>query len=94
MKQTPPPLSCVSCAVLYTHVTNPPLSCVCPQEAQVAVEEQKLEEARQAAVVELRRQLAAEMTEALRVQDAEIGLLIARLQVTLPGFLRTQTLVQ
>ncbi|KAL8610099.1 hypothetical protein ACOMHN_024565 [Nucella lapillus] len=48
---------------------------------QMAAEEQKLEEARQAAVAELRRQLAAETTEALRVQDEEIGLLIARLQV-------------
>ena len=45
------------------------------------LEEQKLEEARQAAVSELRRQLAAETAEALRIQDEEIGLLIARLQV-------------
>ena len=55
--------------------------CVC-QEEQVRLEEQKLEEARQAAVSELRRQLAAETAEALRIQDEEIGLLIARLQVT------------
>ncbi|XP_076436478.1 uncharacterized protein LOC143275994 [Babylonia areolata] len=48
---------------------------------KIAAEEQKLEEARQAAVAELRKQLAAETTEALRVQDEEIGLLIARLQV-------------
>lgn len=48
---------------------------------QLDAEEQKLEEARQAAVAELRRQLAAETAEALRVQDEEIGLLIARLQV-------------
>lgn len=49
--------------------------------AQIKAEEKKLEEARQAAVSELRRQLAAETEEALRVQDEEIGLLIARLQV-------------
>ncbi|PVD30385.1 hypothetical protein C0Q70_09651 [Pomacea canaliculata] len=49
--------------------------------AQIAAEEAKFEEARQAAVSELRRQLAAETEEALRVQDQEIGLLIGRLQV-------------
>jgi ellis van creveld syndrome protein 1 len=47
----------------------------------VAAEEKKLEEARQQAVSDLRRVLAAETAEALRVQDEEIGLLIARLQV-------------
>lgn len=51
------------------------------QAAQIAAEEAKFEEARQAAVSELRRQLAAETEEALRVQDQEIGLLIGRLQV-------------
>nr|KAG5698071.1 hypothetical protein BaRGS_016719 [Batillaria attramentaria] len=48
--------------------------------AQIEAEEKKLEEARQAAVSDLRRQLAAETEEALRLQDEEIGLLIGRLQ--------------
>ncbi|KAK7110980.1 trichohyalin-like [Littorina saxatilis] len=50
-------------------------------ERQIAAESQKLEEARLAAVAELRRQIAAETAEALRAQDEEIGLLIGRLQV-------------
>ena len=53
------------------------------QAKEMESEEYKLEAARQEAVSELRRQLAAETTEALRVQDEEIGMLIARLQVRL-----------
>ncbi|GFN78015.1 trichohyalin-like [Plakobranchus ocellatus] len=48
---------------------------------ELAKEEEAFEEARQEAVAELRRQLAKETEEALKLHDDEIGLLIGRLQV-------------
>ena len=57
-----------------------------------------MEESRQAAVAELRKALAAETAEALRVQDEEIGLLIARLQVSVTfscfGLIQTTLSIQ
>ncbi|BFY98157.1 hypothetical protein BsWGS_01199 [Bradybaena similaris] len=49
--------------------------------ADIAKEEQLLEEARQAAVTELRKQLAKETEEALKLQTDSISLLIGRLQL-------------
>ncbi|XP_012938082.1 myosin-9 isoform X3 [Aplysia californica] len=49
--------------------------------AQIAKEEADFEEARKTAVADLRRRLAEETNQALKLQDEEIGLLIGRLQV-------------
>ncbi|XP_059163333.1 golgin subfamily A member 6-like protein 26 [Physella acuta] len=50
-------------------------------EQEIAAEEEAFENARKSAVVELRKQLAKETEEALKVHDEELGLLIARLQI-------------
>ncbi|CAG5125925.1 unnamed protein product, partial [Candidula unifasciata] len=49
--------------------------------ADITKEEQLLEEARQAAVAELRKQLAKETEEALKLQSDSLSLLIGRLQL-------------
>ncbi|XP_046570216.1 trichohyalin-like [Haliotis rubra] len=49
--------------------------------AEMSVEEERLEAGRQAALQDLKQQLARETEEALKQQDQEIGLLIGKLQV-------------
>ena len=55
---------------------------VCCQETQIAAEEKRLSAATEKAEAEFRQQVALETEAALSEQEKQMGLLLARLQVT------------
>lgn len=51
------------------------------QQKQIAEEEKKLEEDKKKTMIEFREQLASQTADALKEQERQMGLIIARLQV-------------